>query len=157
MEAAKIALGVEEELHLGNLYAKRDWGHAKDYVYAMWQMMQLEEPIDLVISTGETYSVKEFVEKVFEFHNINIVWKGEGVDEVGINKETGKVIIRIDSYFFRPSEVEFLLGDSSKAKNLLNWEPKIKFNDLVYLMAKSDLELIKKKYLNVEEVFIKNK
>jgi len=143
LEAARIALGKRECLYLGNLDAKRDWGHAKEYVEAMWLMMQRDTPEDYVIATGETHSVREFVEIVFEELGIPIEWRGEGLNEVGINKNTGETIIKIDPYFFRPAEVDFLLGDPTKAKLELNWEPKIKFEELARSMAKHDFEKIK--------------
>jgi len=113
---ARIQAGKQDCLYLGNLNAKRDWGHARDYVRAMWMMLQQEQPGDFVIGTGETHSVKEFVEKAFICIGITVAWKGEGVDEVGYNKDTGKELVKVDSRYFRPTEVEFLLSDPSKAK-----------------------------------------
>jgi len=126
-----IGSGRQECLYLGNLNAKRDWGHAKDYVEAMWLMLQQDAPDDFVISTGEQYSVKEFVERCAPYFALKIRWEGEGLNEVGINEHTGKIIVRVDEKYFRPAEVETLLGDSSKAKSVLGWTPKHSFNALV--------------------------
>ncbi|XP_076469805.1 GDP-mannose 4,6 dehydratase-like isoform X3 [Babylonia areolata] len=140
---AKIFLGQQDILQLGNLDAKRDWGHAKDYVKAMWLMLQQEKPEDFVISTGETHSVREFVEKSFKVVGIDIEWEGEGKDEVGKNKATGKVLIRVNPKYYRPTEVEFLLGDCSKAKAQLGWERVYSFDALVKEMVEGDLDLMK--------------
>jgi len=126
-----ISAGRQECLYLGNLNAKRDWGHAKDYVEAMWLMLQQDAPDDFVISTGEQYSVKEFVERCAPYFALRIRWEGEGLNEVGINEHTGKIIVRVDEKYFRPAEVETLLGDSSKAKSVLGWTPKHSFDALV--------------------------
>jgi len=126
-----ISSGNQECLYLGNLNAKRDWGHAKDYVEAMWLMLQQETPDDFVISTGEQYSVKEFVERCAPYFALKIRWEGEGLNEVGINEHTGKIVVRVDEKYFRPAEVETLLGDSSKAKSVLGWTPKHSFDALV--------------------------
>jgi GDPmannose 4,6-dehydratase len=126
-----ISSGRQECLYLGNLNAKRDWGHAKDYVEAMWLMLQQDAPDDFVISTGEQYSVKEFVERCAPYFALKIRWEGEGLNEVGINEHTGKIIVRVDEKYFRPAEVETLLGDSSKAKSVLGWTPKHSFDALV--------------------------
>lgn len=137
---AKIKLGKLDVLSLGNINAKRDWGYAKDYVYGMWLMLQQKKPDDYVLATGETHTVREFIEEVCELLDFKLVWKGKGVDEVGIDRKTGKTIIKIDPYFFRPAEVDLLLGDSSKAKKILKWEPKVKFKDLVKIMVDYDLQ-----------------
>ena len=137
---AAIKYGLKEKLQLGNLDSKRDWGHAKDYIEAMWLMLQQDKPEDFVIATGETHSVREFVEIAFKKAGINIKWIGKGVDEKGIDQKTGKVIIEINPEYFRPAEVEFLLGDPTKAKMKLKWEPKIKFNELVDIMMEHDLK-----------------
>lgn len=123
--------GKQTVLNLGNLDAKRDWGHAKDYVEAMWMMLQQDEPDDYVIATGEQYSVREFVEKVAPYFGMDIRWEGQGLDEVGIDKNTGLVRVIINPKYFRPSEVETLLGDATKAKQKLGWESKISFDQLV--------------------------
>jgi len=146
--AAKIALGLQDVLYLGNLDAERDWGHAKDYVEGMWKILQHHEPDDFVLATGRKISVRKFAEMAFNYVGIPIEWKGKGIDEVGINAKNGKVIIKIDKRYFRPSEVDLLVGDYSKAKKLLGWEPKYTVEELCKEMVLSDLELFKKeKYL----------
>ena len=135
---AKIKLGMQEYFELGNLDAKRDWGFAGDYVEAMWLMLQQDKPNDYVISTGETYTVREFVEEAFKAAGISpIVWEGEGINEVG--KYNGKVVVKIDKKFFRPAEVDQLIGDYSKAKKELGWKPKTIFRELVRMMIEADL------------------
>jgi len=126
-----VGAGNQECLYLGNLNAKRDWGHAKDYVNAMWMMLQQDTPEDFVIATGEQYSVKEFVEKCAPYFAMRVKWEGKGLNEVGINAHTGKVIIRVDPKYFRPAEVETLLGDSTKARSVLGWTPAHTFDSLV--------------------------
>ena len=128
---SKISCGLQDVLYLGNLNAKRDWGHAKDYAEAMWLMLQQDSPDDYVIATGQQYSVREFVEKSASYFGMDIEWQGEGLDEIGIDKSTGRVVIRVDDKYFRPAEVESLLGDATKAKEQLGWEPKISFDELV--------------------------
>jgi GDPmannose 4,6-dehydratase len=136
-------------LYLGNLEAKRDWGYAPDYAQAMWLMLQQDKPEDYVIATGETHSVREFVEYAFDQVGIEIEWQGKGVEEKGLRKGTGDVIIEIDPGYFRPTEVDILLGDPTKAKKELKWEPKVKFEELVRIMAKHDLRRAKyEKYKN---------
>jgi len=136
---AQIATGSNQPVHLGNLNAKRDWGHAKDYVEAMWLMLQHPEPLDLVIATGKQYSVKDFIEAASPNFGFDLEWTGEGLEEKGIDHKTGKVLVSVDERYFRPSEVETLLGDATKAKNLLGWSPKITFKELVDEMCQSDL------------------
>jgi GDPmannose 4,6-dehydratase len=126
-----ISTGQQDILYLGNLNAKRDWGHAQDFVEAMWLMLQQEEPDDYVIATGVQYSVRDFVEEASPYFGMNIVWEGEGLNEVGIDKNTGKTIIKVNPKYFRPAEVETLLGDATKAKEKLGWEPKTSFKQLV--------------------------
>lgn len=138
---AKIYLGKQEYLELGNIDAKRDWGHSKDYVNAMWLMLQQEVPDDYVISTNETRTVREFVEVAFNAVGIKIKWQGKGLDEVGINKANDKVVVKINPKFFRPADVELLIGDSKKAEKELNWQRKISFNELVSRMVENDLKL----------------
>jgi GDPmannose 4,6-dehydratase len=128
---SRISVGMQDCLYLGNLNAKRDWGHAKDFVRAMWMMLQQDKPEDYVIATGKQYSVKEFVNAAGPYFGLHINWEGEGLNEVGIEKFSGRPIIRVDSKYFRPTEVETLLGDTSKAKNELGWEPEISFKQLV--------------------------
>ena len=130
-----ILEGKQEHLVLGNLDAKRDWGHAKDYVRGMWLMLQHDFPEDYVLSTNETHSVREFIEKAFAIKGIDIQWKGSGVNEVGFENVSGKVLIKVDPKYFRPAEVDLLLGDSSKARSELGWEPEISFNQLVEEMV----------------------
>ena len=133
-----ISEGKQEVLTLGNLNAKRDWGHAKDFVKAMWLMLQQEQADDYVIATEEQHTVREFVEKSAPHFGMNIVWKGEGNDEVGIDSNTGKVVVKVNPKYYRPSEVDTLLGDCSKAKNSLGWIPNITFDELVYDMCKNE-------------------
>jgi len=128
---SRISVGEQKVLYLGNLDAKRDWGHAKDYVRAMWLMLQQDEPDDFVIATGKQYSVREFVEKVAPYFGITIEWVGEGDDEIGMDKHTKKTIIAVHPKYYRPAEVETLLGDSTKAKEKLGWEPEISFDELI--------------------------
>lgn len=142
--AARIKQGVQEYLELGNLDSKRDWGHSKDYVRAMWLMLQQETPDDYVIATNETRTVREFVETAFSHVGITIEWKGTGVDEIGIDKATGKTIIKINPQYFRPAEVDVLLGNPAKAEKNLNWKREISFTELVKRMVDHDMELVEK-------------
>lgn len=144
MAATRIKLGLQDKLYLGNLNAKRDWGHSKDSVEAMWLMLQQQKPDDYVIATGKQHSVKEFCEIAFRELGIDIEWQGQGLNEKGIDKKTGKVIIEVDPTYFRPTEIESLLGDSTKAREKLGWKPRITFEELVREMVKSDLEEAKK-------------
>jgi len=128
---SRISAGLETHIELGNLNAKRDWGHAKDYVEAMWLMLQQDDPDDYVIATGKQYSVKEFVDKAAPFFGFNIEWRGEGLDEFGYDLNTQKTVIKVNPRYFRPAEVESLLGDPTKAKQKLGWEPKITFDQLI--------------------------
>ena len=128
---SRLSTGQQDILSLGNLNARRDWGHAKDFVEAMWLMVQQDQPDDYVIATGEQYSVREFVEEAAPYFGMNIVWEGEGLDEVGIDRTTGRKVIEVNPKYFRPAEVETLLGDASKAKEKLGWEPKTSFKQLV--------------------------
>lgn len=140
---AKISLDHLRDFELGNLDSRRDWGHAKDYVEAMWLMLQQEEPQDFVVATGETHSVREFVEASFAVIGRKIEWRGKGVDEVGIEVGTDIVRIKINPKYFRPTEVDLLLGDSSKAEKELGWKRKVSFLNLVEDMVKSDIELMR--------------
>jgi len=149
----RIKLGLQDCVYLGNIDAKRDWGHAKDYVEMQWLMLQQNEPEDFTISTGKQHSVRDFIEIAAKEINIEIKWKGEGINEVGIDTKTGNIIIRIDKRYFRPTEVETLLGDSTKAKNKLNWQPKISFKELVKEMMMVDLQEAKKDKLCEEKGF----
>lgn len=141
---ARIKQGVQGHIELGNMDAKRDWGHAKDYVYGMWLMLQQDKSDDYVVATGETRTVREFVETAFACVDIQIEWQGTGVDEIGIDKATGKTIIKINKAFFRPAEVEILLGDPTKAEKELGWERQISFQELVERMVKTDMEHVAK-------------
>lgn len=138
---ARIKLGLQNCLYLGNMNALRDWGHAKDYVEMQWLMLQQDNPEDFVIATGQQHSVREFVELAAEEIGIDLEWRGSGVEEKGYDAGTGKCIIRVDPMYFRPAEVETLLGDARKAKTKLNWEPKISFKELVSEMMRADMEL----------------
>ena len=140
---AAIEMGLQDTLHLGNIDAKRDWGHARDYVEGQWLILQQDEPDDFVLATGETHSVREFVELAFEHVGRTIEWRGSGVDEKGHDAKTGDVLVAIDPRFFRPTEVDLMLGDPSKAKAILGWVAKIKFKELVTEMVDSDLGLAK--------------
>ncbi len=138
---ARIKLGLQDSLYLGNLDAKRDWGHARDYVEMQWLMLQQDEPEDFVIATGRQYSVRDFVQAACQHLDISIQWQGTGIDQKGYDEKTGKNIISIDPRYFRPTEVETLLGDPTKAKEKLGWEPAISFEQLVEEMVKEDLKL----------------
>ena len=137
MGLSRISSGLQHELVLGNLDAKRDWGHAKDYVRGMWMITQHEKPDDFVLATGKMYSVREFVEEAAPYFGFDIQWFGEGEDEIGMDKKTKKTIVKVDSKYFRPSEVDTLLGDSTKARKELGWTPKISFKELVEDMCKN--------------------
>ncbi len=137
---ARIKLGLQQKLFLGNLDARRDWGHARDYVEAQWLILQQDEPEDFVIATGEQHSVRDFVEGAFQEVGIDLVWKDEGINEKGHDKETGKVLVEVDKRYFRPTEVETLLGDPSKAKKKLGWSAKVSFRELVSEMMREDLK-----------------
>lgn len=142
LAVARILNGLQDTVYLGNLNARRDWGYAKDYVRAMWLMLQQIEPYDLVIATGKTHSVREFAQCAFSYAGIDLIWKGTGIDEVGIDAKTGKVFVRVNPRYFRPSEVHLLVGDARKARTILDWEPSIDFYELVKLMVKEDIELV---------------
>lgn len=135
---AHIERGLQECLYIGNLDAKRDWGYAPDYVRGMWLMLQQPEPDDYVLATGESHSVREFIEAAFEEIGRRILWKGTGVEEVGIEEGTGIVRVRVDPRYFRPAEVDFLLGDATKARQKLGWEPAVRFRELVHIMVQAD-------------------
>lgn len=139
---AAIELGLQDVLYLGNIDARRDWGHARDYVEGMWRIVQQDEPDDYVLATGETHSVREFVELAFLEVGRHIVWEGEGADEIGIDQVSGKVLVRIDPRYFRPTEVDMLLGDASKAHQKLGWRHETRFPDLVAEMVAADLKTV---------------
>lgn len=140
---AKIKLNQQQTIELGALDSKRDWGHAKDYIEAMWLMLQQDTPEDFVIATGETHSVREFVEVAFQEIGKEIVWEGEGIDEIGKEKDTGIVRVKINAKYFRPTEVELLIGNPKKAEEKLNWKPKITFRNLVKEMVEADIKMMK--------------
>jgi len=151
MAVARIKRGLQDCLYLGNLDAKRDWGHARDYVEGMWRMLQQETPDDYCLATGETHPVREFCEKSFGYVGIKVEWKGEKgtVDEYGVNADNGKVIVRIDKRYFRPTEVDLLLGDPTKAEKNLGWKRKVSFDELVKEMTEGDLQLLDNKDIEV--------
>ena len=136
---AKIFKGEQDNLQLGNLDAKRDWGYAKDYVEMMWLMLQQDKPIDLVVATGKCYTIREFTEKAFKHVGITISWKGEGENEIGIDNNDGRVLVKINPKYYRPAEVELLLGDASKAKKVLGWESQTNIDELIKIMVDYDL------------------
>ena len=154
-----IKLGLQEKLFLGNIDAKRDWGHARDYVEGMWRIVQHETPEDFVLATGKTVSVREFVELAFAEVDIKIVWKGQGVDEKGIDAKSNAVVVEIDPRYFRPTEVDLLIGDASKAKRLLGWEAKTTLHQMVREMMAADMSLVKREadYRRVDEEIMRSK
>ncbi|OQY58420.1 MAG: GDP-mannose 4,6-dehydratase [Desulfobacteraceae bacterium 4572_88] len=150
---ARIKLGLQDGLYLGNLDAKRDWGFAGDFVEAMWMILQPDEPDDFVVATGEAHSVREFVERAFSEVGIKILWEGRETDEKGKDADTGKTLVRIEPRYFRPTEVDFLLGDPSKAKEKLGWVPKVSFDKLVRMMMQEDLKEAERDHLCRQEGF----
>jgi GDPmannose 4,6-dehydratase len=145
---AAIELGLQERLYIGNLDARRDWGHARDYVDGMWRILQQEQPDDYVLATGESHSVREFVERAFACVDREVVWRGQDVDEVGIDGRTGKELVRVDPRYFRPTEVDLLLGDPSKARQKLGWRHRTGFGDLVREMVEADLVAVEREGRN---------
>jgi GDPmannose 4,6-dehydratase len=137
--ASRIKYGLEDTLYLGNLEAKRDWGHARDYVEGMWRIVQQDTPDDFVLGTGELHSVRDFVESAFKHAGMTIEWSGAGTDEIGVDSESGKTIVKIDPRYFRPAEVELLLADPSKAEKVLGWQATTLFDDLVKEMMEHDM------------------
>ena len=151
LAACRIAQGYQDKLYLGNLDARRDWGDAREYIECMWLILQQDEPDDFVIATGEYHTVREFATLAFRYAGIELIWKGEGVSEKGIDKATGKVLVEVDPKYFRPAEVEQLLGDPTKAKKQLGWNPhKTSFEQLVKLMVDHDMRFVKKLYLKAQ-------
>ncbi|MFP3089899.1 GDP-mannose 4,6-dehydratase [Treponema sp. TIM-1] len=155
--AARIKLGLQEKLYMGNLDSKRDWGYAGDYVELMWLMLQQEEPEDYVIATGITTSVRDFISMAFKEAGISLVWEGSGINEKAIDNLTGKILVEIDPRYFRPSEVELLIGDSSKARTKLGWKPKVNLPELIKMMVKNDILLAQREiHLRDGGYFIRN-
>ena len=150
---ARIKLGLQNKIYLGNLNSRRDWGHAKDYVEAQWRMLQQEKPEDFVIASGEQHSVKEFIEAAFHEVGIHVSWKGEGILEKGYERDTDKIIVEVDKRYFRPTEVDTLLGDPSKAKEKLGWSPRVTFKELVSEMVREDLKEAERDQLCKREGF----
>lgn len=150
---ARIAYGLQDVLYLGNLDAKRDWGYAKEYVEAMWLILQYYEPQDWVIATGKIHTVREFIERAFDYVGIKVEWQGSGIDEKGYDKKTGKCLVEIDPRYFRPTEVDLLIGNAQKAEKLLGWKPKTTFEQLVDLMVEADLKETEKELHNKEILF----
>lgn len=144
---ARIKLGMQQDLYVGNLDAKRDWGHAKDYVEGMWRMLQIDEPEDFVLATGKTQTVREFIEKSFAEVGISIVWEGNDDQEIGKDGATGKVLVKVDANYYRPTEVDLLIGDASKAKKMLGWEASASVDEMIKEMIASDLEEAKQEEL----------
>lgn len=147
LAASRIKQGYQDKLYLGNLDARRDWGYARDYVECMWLILQQPEPEDFVIATGEYHTVREFTTLAFKELDIDLEWQGSGVDEKGIDKKTGKVLVEVDPKYFRPAEVEQLLGDPTKAREKLGWNPhKTGFKELIHIMVTHDMEKVRKLY-----------
>jgi len=145
----RVKYGLLPHIELGNIYVQRDWGYAKDYVKCMWKMLQIDKPDIFVISTGKLYTIKQFIQFTCENLDIDIYWEGEGIDEIGIDRHTGKTIIKINPKFYRPCEVDMLIGDSSKAKEILDFEPSIDLKELCGLMVQSDIKLIEKEIKSI--------
>jgi len=143
LAVARIKYGKQDKLVVGNLDAKRDWGYAPEYVYGMWLMLQQDKPDDYVLATGEAHSVREFIEEAFKIGGYEIVWEGKGVEEKGVDRKTGKVLVEVSPEFYRPAEVDVLVGNYEKAKRVLNWEPKVKFKDLVRIMVEEDMRRVR--------------
>ena len=144
---SRVKLGLEKELNLGNLDSKRDWGYSKDYVEGIWKILQHSVPDDFLLATGENHTVREFVEEVGRNLDMEIVWGGTGIEEKGFDRKTGQIVVKVNPAYFRPSEVDVLLGDASKAKQVLGWEPKVTFKELAKIMTEQDLEIAKKEAL----------
>ena len=143
--AARIKYGIQDKVTLGNLNAKRDWGYAPEYVYGMWQMMQLDKADDFVLATGETHTIREFADIVFKKLDMELEWQGKDINEKGVDIKTGKTLVSVNPRYFRPTEVELLIGDATKAQKSFGWKPKIKFDKLAKIMAKSDWEKVQKR------------
>jgi GDPmannose 4,6-dehydratase len=148
---AAIHLGMQDRLYLGNLDAKRDWGHAREYVRGMWLMLQQSTPDDYVLATGETHTVREFVERAFAEIDVSLAWEGNGTSERGVDKRNGRVLVEVDSRYFRPTEVDLLIGDPTKAHRLLGWKHETSFSKLVSEMVKADLVTVAQERRNLEQ------
>ncbi len=146
---ARIKFNLQDILYLGNLDSKRDWGHARDYVESMWLILQQDQPDDFVIATGQAHSVREFVEFAFEQVGIEVIWRGHGIDEVGYDKKTDNKLVLIDLRYFRPTEVDILVGDATKARNVLNWKPRVSFQELVQEMVQHEVKMVKNKITEI--------
>ena len=157
MGLARVKVGIQDKLSLGNLNARRDWGYSKDYVEGIWKIIQHNKPDDFVLATGKTHTVREFVEEAAKHLGMDIKWSGKGLNEKGVDQKTGKTIVQINPQYFRPSEVEFLQGDASKARRVLGWKPTVTFKELVKLMAEADFELIKREAAFGKKVEIHHK
>jgi len=142
---AAISRGLQDKLYMGNLHAKRDWGHARDYVEGMWMILQQDQPDDYVLATGETHSIQELIERAFAVVGRQIAWRGKGIDEVGFDVATGQVLVEVDAHYFRPTEVDLLVGDPTKARTKLGWKHRVSFDALITEMVESDLALLDKK------------
>jgi len=147
MAAARIKAGVQDKLYLGNLDARRDWGYAPEYVEGMWRMLQHNALEDFVLATGKTHTVREFATLAFKELGVELDWVGKGAEEKGIDKSNGKVLVEIDPDYFRPTEVDLLVGDASKAKALLGWKPKVELDELVRIMVNADWKRVNEKYI----------
>jgi len=146
----KVKLGISDVLRLGNLNSKRDWGYAKEYVEVMWMMLQQKNPDDFVVATGKTHTVREFIQEAAKNLDMKIEWEGVGKDEKGIDKKTGKTVVEIDPRYFRPHDVNYLMGDITKSRKILEWEPKVSFEELVKLMVDYDLRRYKNNRHEIE-------
>lgn len=153
---SRVKLGIQKTLKLGNLSSSRDWGYAKDYVRGIWKILQHTEPDDFVLATGETHTIREFAELTARHLDMDLVWKGKGINEVGIDRKTGKVVIEIDPVYFRPLEVNFLKGDSSKARKILKWKPTVTFERLVEIIIEHDFNMIKEELKIGKKVYVKH-
>lgn len=153
---SRVKLGIQKTLKLGNLSSSRDWGYAKDYVEGIWKILQYDKPDDFILATGENHTVREFAELSAKHLKIDLIWKGKGIEEIGIDRKTGKTIIEVDPIYFRPLEVNYLKGDSSKARKIIRWKPTVNFEKLVEIMIKHDLDLVKKELKAGKKIYVRN-
>jgi GDPmannose 4,6-dehydratase len=142
---ARIKYGIQEDLFLGNLNAKRDWGYAPEFVDGMWRILQLDKPCDILLATGETHTIREFADLAFKELDMELEWKNSGINEIGVDIKTGKTLVKVDPRYFRPTEVDILIGDPTRAKEMLGWEPKVKFHELVKIMVDADWQKVQKR------------